>query len=200
MIRKLSPIFGSKTKAQEIILVLHNAKDVVRQGFYEEELSLVEEFCIKNNLFFVKSRFKVLLEGNLFSDKGIRIQEKDPRSGMFFVYFSKDEGKAYLASYYELINDHKLLGLLLDYPQCCVEFFSKNFNSKNCNLELPAANRWTNLTKRNQDCVLLSHFPCSSQCQRSITLAKRYYEVILKYDAERAQELHDLLSISSFFF
>src|SRR3989338_3539593 len=45
MIKKLSLIFGSKTKAQEIVLLLQDAKEVVRQGFTEEELFKVEQFC-----------------------------------------------------------------------------------------------------------------------------------------------------------
>ena len=71
---KLSIIFGSKTKAQEIFLLLNNAKEVVRQGYYENELSKVEKYCQVNKLFFVKSRFKVLLmddELTNYSNKGM---------------------------------------------------------------------------------------------------------------------------------
>ena len=38
MSQKLVKIFGSNTKAQEIVLLLYETKEVVRQGFYDSEL------------------------------------------------------------------------------------------------------------------------------------------------------------------
>lgn len=191
MISQLATIFGSKSKAQEILLLLKDAKEVVRQGFYEAELSAIEEFCKENNLFLIKSKFKVLLEdkNQTFSNKGIRIPEDDSRPGMFFIYLSKDEQKALFASYAELTNNPAELGRLLGYPQCCIDFFCKNFNENNTNLELPPTNQWTNLSLRDKDAVLLSHFPCSSDCVESIKLAQKYFEAISQADPERGKEL-----------
>ena len=195
MMSDLVPIFGSKTKAQEILLLLHRAKEVVRQGFYAEELPLVEQFCAEKKIHVIKSRFKVLLTGDLFSDKGIRIHEHDAQRGMFFVYFSQDEEKAYLASYYELTGKQQELGLLLGYPACCVDFFCSNFNENKSNLEWPAENPWTNLSLRIKDCVLLAHFPCHSACPESIALAKYYFSVIQQSDQEYANELQKKLGL-----
>lgn len=195
MISTLSPIFTSRTKAQEIVLLLHDAKEVVRQGFYEQELPAVEEFCRQNSLFLVKSRFKIILaDENQYTNKGLRIPETDVRLGMYFIYISKDETKAYLASYYELIDDHRKLGLLLGYPECCVDFFCRNFNESNSNPELKPTNMYTNISKRNEDAVLLSHFPCSSECEKSIELGKGYLAVLGKVDPERASKIHSTLS------
>src|SRR3989338_1565992 len=120
MLEKISVIFGSYTKAQEILLLLENVKPVIRQGFYAHELRTVEQFCQQHKLFFCTSKFKVLLDdtSELFSNKGLRIPEQDPNPGLFFIYISKDEKAALLASYYELINNHRELGLLLGYPEC----------------------------------------------------------------------------------
>ncbi len=191
MISQLAVIFDSKTKAQEILLLLKDAKEVVRQGFYEAELPKVELFCKENNLFLVKSKFKVLLEdkNKIFSNKGIRIDETYSRLGMWFVYLSKDEQKALFASYAELTNNHAEFGRLLGYPSCCIDFFCKKFNENNTNLELPPTNPWTNLSLRDKDAVLLSHFPCNSDCVESIKLAQKYFEVISKTDPERGKEL-----------
>jgi hypothetical protein len=198
MIPKLTPIFGSKTKAQEVLLLLNDAKEVVRHGFYEAELPAVEEFCKDNKIFLIKSKFKVLLEDKdkIFSNKGIRIDENDPRPGMWFVYLSKDEKKALFASYAELTNNHGELGRLLGYPQCCIEFFCQNFNENNTNLELSPTNSWTNLSLREKDAVLLSHFPCSSECEESIKLAQKYFEVINKADSEYAKQLVISMNLS----
>jgi hypothetical protein len=184
-------IFGSKTKAQEILLLLDDAKDVVRQGFYENELEAVEKFCRENGIFLVKSNFRVELEGSEYSNRGLRVPAD--REGMFFVYLSKDELMANMAAYYEFKRDDRNLGLILGYPSCCVDFFCRNFSEKNANPVHKPTNPYTNLTKRNRDCVIISHFPCSSECRKSIELAKKYLNVISKHDAKRAEEMMNLL-------
>ena len=190
MIKKLSLIFGSKSKAQEILLLLQNAKTVVRHGFTDQELPRIERFCKEQDLHLVKSNFKVLFaDEGVYSNKGLRIAEDDPRPGMYFVYISKDEQKAWLASYYEMMQNHQDLGLVLGYPKCCVDFFCKNFNSKNTNLELNSMNPYTNLSKREQDLVILSHFPCNAECQQSVKLGEKYLQAIYMVDKERAREL-----------
>jgi len=192
MIKKLGFIFGSYSKAEEILYLLHNLKEVVRQGFYESELGKVEIFCKDNHLHLVKSNFKVLLadeESSVYSNKGIRVPEKDKSLGMYFVYISKDEKKAWLAAYFELVRNDLELGLLLGYPKCCVDNFCKNFDEKKTNLEINSENIFTNVTKREQDLVLISHFPCSAECSKSIKIGKNNLELIKRYNKNRAEEL-----------
>ncbi len=194
-INELKKIFGSKTKAQEVLFLLNDVKEVVRQGFYEHELRPVEEFCLNNGLYLVKSKFKVLLDDKeKFSNKGLRIQKNDPRDGMFFVYISKDELKSTQAAYHEISGNDVELGLLLGYPSCCVKFFFENFSEENPNPEIESDNPFTNITKRSEDDVIISHFPCRADCEKSIEIGKRYLEVIRKYDKERAEELMDNLT------
>jgi hypothetical protein len=197
MIKQLSLIFGSKTKAQEIVLLQNDAKKVVRQGFYAHELPRIQHFCEKNNLQVVKSKFKVLLaDETSYSNKGIRIKDSDKREGMYFVYISKDEQKSWLTSYYELMQNDADLGRELGYPSCCVEFFCKRFTADNPNLQQTAQNPYTNITKRHQDHVILSHFPCSSACEKSVDLAKRYLNVLVKADPGRVEELVNQLKLN----
>ena len=190
MIKKLSMKFGSKTKAQEVVLLLNDAKEVVRQGFYDEELLAVEKFCKEHDIHLIKSKFKVLLAGEAsYSNKGIRIKENDKRPGMYFVYLSKDEQKAWLAAYYELVGNEHDLGMLLGYPGCCVKFFLKNFKPKNPNPVHQPTNLFTNISKRDQDLVIISHFPCSSDCEPSMELGKKYLDLLRNVDMERTKEL-----------
>jgi len=185
-------------KAQEIILLLQNAKEVVRQGFFVHELYRVEQFCQKNNLFLVKSEFKVLFaDDSVYSNKGVRIPPDDKRPGMYFVYLSKDEQKAWLASYYELMQNHQDLGLALGYPRCCVTFFCQNFKDHHTNLELKPSHPHTNLSLREQDLVILSHFPCRSECPESIKLGEKYLQAIYSVDKEHARELLARLQVKS---
>jgi hypothetical protein len=196
MIKKLSYIFGSQTHAQEIVLLLHDAKEVVRQGFYAHEFPKVEKFCQEHGVHVVKSKFKVILaDKGIYSNKGIRIPEKDKRDGMYFVYFSKNEEKAWLAAYYELMENTKDLGLVLGYPECCVDFFCNSFTENNTNLQHAPTNPWTNLSKREEDAVLLSHFPCSSDCEESIQLARIYFKVIGELDRGWVQVLRQKLTV-----
>ena len=195
MISKLAKIFGTKTKAQEILLLLAGVKTVVRQGFYEYELPQIEQFCTENNIYLAKSSFKVhVTEEGSYSNKGIRFPLADQRPGMFFVYLSLDEYKAWQASYFELQNKDKELGLSLGYPSCCVDFFCKRFSEHNPNLQLKPTTMFTNLTKRSQDVVLVSHFPCTSDCAESIALGKKYFELIKKFDPIRAEEIENILT------
>jgi len=188
-ILELTPVFGTKTKAQEILLLLAGVKEVVRQGFYSEELDKVELFCKEHHLFLVKSQFKVVLSDNTFySNQGLKVDSNEDQ-GMFMVYFSKREDQALLASYYEQINDHRQLGLILGYPSCCVDFFCQNFSPEKTDLELNSTNPWTNLSHRVEDSVLIYHFPCSSDCPESIKLAKQYFLIIVEQDLERGKEL-----------
>jgi hypothetical protein len=195
MIIKLASIFGSKTKAQEILLLLNDAKDVVRQGFYDNELRAVEDFCNKNNISLVKSSFKVILDGAKYSNRGLRVPA-DNKEGMLFVYMSKDELMAAMAAYYEHKGDDRNLGLILGYPECCVNFFLKCFSENNPDPVHKPTNPYTNLTKRDKDCVILSHFPCSSDCIESIKLAKKYLQVILMLDTQRAEEIIETLGLA----
>ncbi len=197
MISKLAKIFGSKTKAQEIVLLLTGTKALVRQGFYEYELPQIEQFCSENKIYLAKSSFKVhLTEEGSYSNKGLRLPLTDQRAGMFFVYLSLEENRTWQASYAETKNDDKELGKVLGYPSCCVTFFCKRFSEHNPNLQLKPTNIFTNLTKRGQDCVLVSHFPCSSDCTESILLGKRYFEIIQKFDLQRAEEMEKMLKVN----
>jgi len=191
---EISPIFGSKTKAQEILFLLQAGKDVVRHGFYSSELQKVKEFCSLNNLFIAESPFKIVLaDGDRFSNKGIRLDLDDPRPGMLFVYISKDEIKANLGALYEARHDDRSLGLLLGYPSCCVEYFISHFSVANPNPQIVSSNPLINISQREQDCVLISHFPCSADCQESIALGRRYLEILKNVDQDRAKEMLDVL-------
>ncbi len=193
-LQKLTYIFGSKTKAQEILFLKNNLKPVVRQGFYLEELSKPEKYCKENNLHLVKSRFKVLLADEAeYSNKGIRIKEDDKRRGMYFVYISKNEEDAWLAAYHEMMNDHRGLGKVLGYPKCCVDFFLRNFSSINPNPQILPVNPWTNISMRDKDCTLISHFPCSADCSVSISIAKHFLDLVANLDKQRAREMMEML-------
>lgn len=195
----LIKIFGSKCKGLEILMLLKGFKPVVRQGFYEEELEEVESFCKENHIFLIKSNFKVTLEGTEFSNKGLKIGVDDLQRGMMFVYISKDESKANKAASFENQGDHKGLGGALSYPDCCTAFFDKyepNMSKLDNNYEVPlvqessgnAFSFYNNVFLRHKDYCLLSHFPCNLNCEKSLSMAKKNFEVLKENNPEIAQD------------
>lgn len=194
-LKKISRIFGSKQKAQEILLLLRDIKPVVRQGFYPHELLEVKKFCKEHNISIEKSRFKILLDdiNNGYSNKGVKIPEDDPRDGMYFVYLSKDKIKSYKAAIFESSGNDVELGLLLGYPTCCINYYINYFSENNTNPEHSPTNPYTNTTKRHEDHSIISHFPCSPDCEKSIAMGKEYLNTIDQFDHERAVQLLNTL-------
>jgi hypothetical protein len=206
IIRRLAKTFGSRTKALEILYLLNDAKPVVRHGYYDEEMPAVREFCRSNKLFIEESPYKVVLTdvNKLLSEKGIKVELNDPRRGMRFVYISKDDYKANLANTFEFKNNHKELGLVLGYPLCCCEFFAKHFpvySKLDNNYAEPALGAssgtkfqfYLNIMERDKDITLLNHFPHSFSCRESISIAKKNFEIIMKYEPKLAKFYEDSL-------
>jgi hypothetical protein len=207
MLNNLTNIFDTKTKALEILYLLEGIKPVVRHGFYPNEVLKIYRFCSENGLFLVKSPYKVVLvdaEDGSYSNKGLKVHLNDERDGMLFVYISKDERKALLANAHETENNHRELGILLGYPECCIDFFTKHEpeESKANNdyakpilensegFEFPFQN---NIFIRDFDVTLLNHFPCSLNCQNSLELAKKHLDVLRKYDISLASHFIERL-------
>lgn len=199
MIKRLSNIFGSLTKALEIVYLLSDIKPVARQGFYEHEIPRIKRFCEANKLFVTLSPYKVVLmdKEKGYSNKGIKVLLNDEREGMIFAYISKDEEKAVLANCYEMKNNHAQLGYLLGYPKCCVEFFTKQepVRSKHDNdyvvpmLESSEGKNfpfYNNVLLRDKDITLLNHFPCSFNCKESAELGKKHLAEIRKNNMQLA--------------
>lgn len=172
----MQSIFGSKAKANEILLVLNDLKPVARQGFYPDELTKVKEFCQQNNLFIELSPYKILLDKQNYSDKGTKVPIEHPE-GLFFTYISKDHQKALLANLYETKGDHRQLGLALGYPACCVKFYHEQFQKGNLAPEHEHYHELINIKKRKTDSSIISHFPCKPNCQASIELAEKFKQI-----------------------
>ncbi|MBW3003109.1 DUF483 domain-containing protein [Candidatus Woesearchaeota archaeon] len=199
MFVKLMDIFGTKTRALEMLAVYNDVKPVARLGFYDDEIPRALEFCEKNGLTMLLSDFKVLLTDKYrgYSDKGVAVTLDDPNDGMLFAYISKDPEKAKQAKLFEKEGDQYNLGLALGYPLCCVEFFVKNWEERSKldnDYTEPCVNNsvgasfpfHNNFFMREQDTTLLFHFPCTLNCKESQKLAKLHLELLRKADSKLA--------------
>ena len=204
MIPQLQQIFHSITKSLEVLYVIEGAKPCARIMVFEDELENVKKFLSQKELFFQISEFKVLkqnLHSESYSDKSIKLQKNAPQNGHFFVYLSKDKKIAAQAKIAEEKNNHKELGLLLGYPECCCDFFVNNFDEKNTDLTLKALTNsngfefsfYNNIAARHFDITLLSHFPHSYECMPSIEIAKGNIKIIHKHSKQLAEMFSGVL-------
>ena len=177
-------LVGSRMKAQEFLFLIKDKRRVIRQGYYDTEIKLIVVLCNELGLHVVKSTFAVRLKENGFANKGERSSE-----GMCFYYISKNQNQAICARDAESADNHAKLGELLGYPQCCITYFNGIFSPQNTNPQ-HSPNRWeTNITLRPKDWCILSHFPCTNDCQKSIVLANNFFAQIELDNSLWAKEL-----------
>lgn len=197
MIPQLQQIFHSITKSLEILYVIEDAKPCARILAFEDEMGRIISVLDENNLNYSISDFKVLkqaLQSDFYSDKSIRVQKSDSRKGHFIIYVSKSRETTEKAKAAENENDHFSLGLILGYPQCCCDFFEKNFDGKNTDLTLRVLQNstgmefpfYTNIAARHFDISLLSHFPHSFHCKQSTKIAQKNLKIIEKRSKQLA--------------
>ena len=197
MIQQLQQVFHSIIKSLEVLYVIEGAKPCARILVFEDELDKIINFLDNNKVYAAISGFKVLkqnAQSEFYSDKSIKIPKDSSQKGYIFVYLSKNRETAEKAKIAEENNNHKEFGLLLGYPECCCEFFEKNFNEKNTDLTLKALENsegyefpfYINIAARHFDVALLSHFPHSFECKPSIEIAKNNLKTIQKYSKQLA--------------
>jgi len=199
MLNSLHKHLKSMTRALDILYVLENLKPVSRIIIKEDNLNkLLKKHKLKSTI--SDFRIKKIVNNNLYSDKGI----KNLKEGSSFLYISKNKKLAEQAKEAEEDNNHKKLGKLLGYPNCCIKFFEDNFpiESKKSNdytlatlrnstsFILPFQN---NITLRHMDLALISHFPCSFHCKHSIKIAEKNLKTIEKHSKEIAAIMGGML-------
>ena len=204
MIKDLQTVFHSITKSLEVFYVIKGIKPCARILIFEDKLEETKEFLKNQNLFFEVSKFKVLkqnIQSEFYSDKSIKINKDDKRKGHLFLYISKDKNITIDAKNAEENNDHMGLGLLLGYPKCCTEFFSKHFSENKTDLTLKTLENskgfefsfLNNICTRHFDVSLLSHFPHSFECTPSLEMAKNNLELINEDSKEIADFFEKML-------
>lgn len=175
----------------EILLTLNNAKPATRVIVGDEDLETFIPFLEEKRTPFVLSPYKVTEKPD--DKKGSYINLVDTvlpidsqSKGRFFVYISSDGAKAQAALLFDTIYAGQEFGRILGYPECCVEFFVRNFaktqetqgdlvslslhNTPQC----PPYSLYLNNLARYFGVQLISHFPCRYTCAASAALGKRH--------------------------
>ena len=206
-LNKLTQSFQSMTKSLDVIYVLDGKKPCSRIIVSEEKIpetrNILENLGLKISI----SDFKIKKESDYlrgYSDKGFILDKNSSEKGNFFVYISKSHEFAEKAKILEEKNDHISLGKILGYPDCCVKFFSDNFpeeSKKKNDYVFPALKNSSvrkfpfenNIAIRHMDISLLSHFPCSFNCEKSAEIGKRNLNVIQKISPQVSEIFEKML-------
>ena len=197
MIPQLQKIFHSIIKSLEVLYVIEGIKPCARILVFEDDVDGTINFLNDNKIKTSVSDFKVIkqaAQSEFYSDKSKKIPKNSAEKGYFFVYLSKIKETLEKAKLMEEKNNHKELGSLLGYPECCCEFFEKNFNEKNTDLTLKSLENsdgyefkfYNNIAARHFDVALLSHFPHSFECKESIEISKKNLDAVQKHSQQLA--------------
>lgn len=185
----------------------------ISQLYQETEYQMVKKkFRVAAALQINQDNFQNFLD-KINKDGLIFTQIRKVRTGDFYLLQPAEPGKPFswygcLARTYkdgqefkeaDLKNDHKVIGQMLGYPDCCIDYFKENF-PKNCD---PI---WVNLEgkiKGYPECNMLlryfgvkivSHFSCSPTCEATKEIGKTWFKVMQTVDKDLANQLYNLLA------
>lgn len=110
--------------------------------------------------------------------------------------------------HHEKNSNHSEVGDLLGYPECCIEAFESHFEEKsatwtgseiaahvlNTTPQFTTAPFYTNRFLRYEHPALLYHFPCHPNCEKSIEIGERRYDLLRELDVVKAEEIERVLS------
>jgi len=211
--RKPAPVFFqslSHAEQGEILLTLKGIKPAARIMVGEDRLGAAIHFLQEKNIPFVLSPFKVSVVSDPkkrdWSNLAGRYHHFNAEGrGGFMVYLASDGVRAQAVLLLEVLKADYELGLVLGYPECCVEFFEANFGktqdtrgdlvsfSLRNTLQPPPYPFYINNLARYFGAQLIYHFPCRYTCQEAIVLGKQYLDLLQKEMPEWAKNCRKLL-------
>lgn len=190
----------------EFIAIKENIKDnmrcVVPLGSFNE----IKRFFTKEGFYVSKSDFSL----KIFEDTSFqRVFGECEQDSLVFVYicrYERDMNRLIKLDNTGDLSVSRDVGEILGYPDCCINFYMKHSsekephpdftllslkNTKEKNSYLLNNLYWDNenQTLNNTYNYLISHFPCSFECEKSKYIAKKVLESIKKYDLNIAEDI-----------
>lgn len=204
LFKKLAAIFGVKHPVFEILGVYHGFKKTCRIVTNEKQFKMLQKI-LSGLLCLSVQDYKILNiidKGKAgFANKTTSLPLDHP-DGDFIMYLAKAEKDAFLAKLSEKRDDVKILGKVLGYPDCCVDFYmghNKKQKEKQMDLIIPSCRALkvfpfvNNYCLRYFDLSLLCHFPCSFDCRRSKAQGETFAALIRCYDPAWASTIERAL-------
>ena len=185
------------------MLFLEAEYQMVKQGYRpaavihidQNNLGEMLEKINKDRLVFTPILTSGYYEG--FAHKHKAIQPGEP----FYWYGSLtrtyEDGQKFKKAEQE--HNHETIGLLLGYPKCCANYFTKAFQINYDPIWLGKKGKISGYPECNQmlryfGARLTSHFSCSPTCEATRKVGQNWLKVMKEIDKGLAKELYDLLA------
>ncbi|MBI1970713.1 hypothetical protein HYS47_03130 [Candidatus Woesearchaeota archaeon] len=203
----LQDVFTYLTVSFEALFVLEGIKPGIRISVPEHRLYDVKAFCQAHGLVMDVSEFKVVnsITGDKqFANLGYRIRADSSIKGDVFAYLSLHADWVRAAKEADAGNDHRMFGIELGYPSCCVSFYERHAREemkKENDYILPLLRNSAsfffenNIIPRYFDIGVLSHFPCSFGCKESRDMARQLLAIVARYSEGLASYVAGILRI-----
>lgn len=134
--------------------------------------------------------------------QGFAHKHKEVKPGEPFFWFgcitkTVEAGEEFKEA--EKIGDHSVMGKMLGYPECCVDYFKENFpknydpvwlNDDN----IPDGEPVANILLRYFGIRIVSHLVCSPYCEPSLGIGRERVEFMRRADPESTDWLLEFLS------
>lgn len=185
-----------KSEFVELVSVLEGIKPGMCLCCTGKQAADLSELTSELNLFKSESTYAVKDEiaAGEFVHTWRGLPKKPGREDRRFVYIGADRFTVGLLKAFDA-KDNRRFGLSLGYPECCVNFFTRNFSRIHFDLvpEIGLSNGrgyrpFLNCACRHFDYRLLSYFPCSWDCESSYRLAGETLQALRRHDPELARE------------
>lgn len=96
-------------------------------------------------------------------------------------------------------GDHKTIGKLLGYPECCVKYFNKTFSKNYDPIWVHKQGQVKGYPECNQmlryfGARITSHFSCSPTCEKTKKIGQQWFKTMEGIDKDLAKQLFNLLA------
>lgn len=191
----LTKLFGNLHQALEVLYVANGLKKLARLSIYNKNrLNLAKNFIENHRLKIVESSVKYITKRDsnrtYFTSYSKPVALNNKKGGFIYLYISKSNDLSQLGRICEEHDYSIQFGRILDYPECCIDFYNKNIQrylKEKRDLMHSVLDEteglfpypfWNNFVTRYFDASLLSHYPCSFNCRESMEMAKERLELI----------------------
>jgi len=204
IILKISKILGAIPAKEALLAILgyKTSRLGVQSCAYEKIILLFNEFNVK----YVVGNFRYTYNSDIgkggWSNKfRSEIPINDTNAiGDYLFYIADNTNKAKIARDNEESEKEAAFGEDLGIPSCCAQFYVDNadraMKKQNDFVTLvlentfsdPPYNYWNNYVSQYFGYSLLSFFPCSFDCKKSISISKKIYNILLNIYPEFAKQ------------
>jgi len=184
-------------------LCLEAEYQMVKKGFRAAAIIYVDPQNLKTVLEKInKDRLIITPLKKIASMTGFSILGESPEIGHPFLWGScltrtyQDSQKFKEAN---LKNDHRTVGRMLGYPDCCIDYFIRTFPIDPCPIWVDLDGKVkgypeTNGMLRYFGAKIVAHFSCSPVCQATREIGKIWFKVMQDINKDLANELYKLLA------